>query len=63
MTKVPIDSMCAKKVIQGQRSFSFFLFFSKMVRFFENIAQTKIVEHKIIYKKGPYTFFPKDHHS
>ena len=31
--------------------------------FIENIAQTKIVDHKIIYKNVPSTFFPKSHHS
>ena len=30
--------------------FGFFKFFVKMVSFIENIAQTKIVDHKIIYK-------------
>ena len=50
--KVPIDPMCAK--VNG-RHFGFF--FSRNCKFFENIAQTKIVDHKIIYKKGPH-FFP-----
>ena len=58
MPKVPIDLMCAKKVIQGQRTFPVF-YFSLKRQDFENIAQTKIVDHKIIYKKGPHTIsFP-----
>ena len=57
MPIVPIDPMCAKKLVKVKgQNYWFFIFF-------ENIAQTKIVEHKIIYKKGPYTFFTKDHHS
>ena len=58
MPKVHIDPMCAKKVIQGQRSnLSVCFIFLENGKFFENVAQTKIVDHKIIYKKGPYTFF------
>ena len=39
------------------------LYIRLSVNFFENIAQTKIVDHKIIYKKCLYTFSSKDHHS
>ena len=65
MPKIPIDSMRAEKVIQGQSQnfLEFFEFFLKTVRFIENIAQTKIVDHKIIYKNVSHTFFPKNHHS
>ena len=39
-------------------------YFSKTISFFKNIAQTKIVDHKIIYKKDLNTFFfAKDRHS
>ena len=41
----------------------FLEFFLKTVSFIENIAQTKILDHKIIYKNVPHTFFPKNHHS
>ena len=64
MPKVPMDPSCVKKVIQGQRSkFSGFFIFLENGKFFENIVQTKIVDHKIIYNKGSYTLFPKNHHS
>ena len=49
--------MCAKKVIGQRSNFLGFFIFLKNCKFFENIAQTEIVDHKIIYKKGPYTFF------
>ena len=43
--------------------FGFFKFFLKTASFTENFAQTKIVDHKIIYNNVPHTFFPKNHHS
>ena len=41
----------------------FFEFFLRTESFIENIVQTKILDHKIIYKNVPRTFFPKNHHS
>ena len=63
--KVPIDPMCAKKKlfkVKGQYFWFYFIFLENGT-FFENLAQTKIVDHKIIYKNSPNTLFPKDHHS
>ena len=48
--------------VKGQNFLFFFIFLEK-VKFFENITQTKIVDNKVIYKKGPHTLIPKDHHS
>ena len=39
--------------------FGFKKFFLKTVSFIENIVQIKIVDHKIIYKNVPHTFFSK----
>ena len=51
--------MCAKKMYSRSKVklFVFFIFLENG-NFFENITQTKIVDHKIIYKKGPHPFFP-----
>ena len=41
--------------------FGIFEFFLKTVSFIENIAQTKVVDHKIVYKNVPHIFLPKNH--
>ena len=56
--KFPLIPCVLKKLFKVKvKIFGFFKFFLKTASFMENIAQIKIVDHKMIYKNVPHIFF------